>query len=178
MRISSAPAEIAGLTSGRVIFEDSADRIWIGTNDNGLIMMEDGKTRHYTYKDGLPASSVRAIAEYSRGNIIVGTTSGLCYIDISGRVMKLDSEHINTKTVTRLVSDRNGFVYGCTGEGDVFAVKNCAVSEEDFFAAEFFGNDRVNTFLRLTNPNLPGGSISVPRAVPSIMVPLELLTTK
>ena len=87
------------------------NRIWVGTNDNGLVMMEDSKTRHYTYKDGLPASSIRAIAEDGRGNIIVGTTMGLCYIDSSERVIKLNSEHINTKTIIRLVSDRNGFVY-------------------------------------------------------------------
>ena len=47
-----------GLTSGRDIVEDSKGRIWIGTNDNGLAMMERGELRVWGEEDGLTSSKV------------------------------------------------------------------------------------------------------------------------
>ena len=46
-----------GLTSGRAIFEDSKGRVWVGTNDNGVVLIDNNIHTHYTYKDGLPSSS-------------------------------------------------------------------------------------------------------------------------
>ena len=38
----------AGLTSGRAFFEDSRNRIWVGTNDNGVVVIEGEKSKRYT----------------------------------------------------------------------------------------------------------------------------------
>ena len=45
-----------GMTSAKVFFEDSKHQIWVGTNDNGAVKVEDDETVHYTYKDGLQSS--------------------------------------------------------------------------------------------------------------------------
>ena len=51
-----------GLTSGRGLFEDSRHRIFVGTNDNGVVIIYGNENTHITYKDGLPSSSIRVFA--------------------------------------------------------------------------------------------------------------------
>ena len=43
---------IDGLTSGRVIYEDKSGNIWVGTNDNGVVMLDGINSTHITYKIG------------------------------------------------------------------------------------------------------------------------------
>ena len=62
-----------GMTSARCFFEDSSGRIWVGTNDNGVVVYDGQKSVHITYKEGLPSSSIRTFAEDSSGNIFIGT---------------------------------------------------------------------------------------------------------
>ncbi|MBR6282209.1 MAG: hypothetical protein IKR14_06865, partial [Lachnospiraceae bacterium] len=70
-----------GMTSARGFFQDSKGRIWVGTNDNGVVVVDGDKQTHYTYKDGLPSSSIRVFSEDDEGNVYIGTTTGICYVD-------------------------------------------------------------------------------------------------
>ena len=44
------------------LFVDSRDRLWIGTNENGLAMMERGELRTWGEDDGLGSAKIRTIA--------------------------------------------------------------------------------------------------------------------
>ena len=79
-----------GLTSARGFFEDSKGRIWTGTNDNGVVVMDGENQTHLTYKDGLPSSSIRVFQEDADGDVFIGTTSGLCYADSELKIHKVD----------------------------------------------------------------------------------------
>ncbi|WP_191016852.1 ATP-binding protein [Treponema zioleckii] len=113
-----------GLTSGRVLFQDSKNRIWIGTNDNGAVMLSDEKMRHFTYKDGLTSSSVRGFAEDWQGNIFIATTAGLAYVNPNALLYRLPDKRLNEETILKLDSDSKGTVYGITKKGVVFAIEN------------------------------------------------------
>ncbi len=118
-----------GLTSGRALFEDTKGRIWVGTNDNGIVVIDDKKTTHITYKDGLPSSSMRCFAEDNNGNIYVATTAGVCYVDANMKVHIVDDKRINNERVLKVVSDAAGNIYGQTNSGIIFAVDGDSVSE-------------------------------------------------
>ena len=113
-----------GLTSGRAIFEDSFGRIWVGTNDNGVVLMSGTESFQYTYKDGLPSSSIRSFAEDKDRNIYIGTTGGISYVDETRMLHPIGDNRLEDKTVVRLVSDADGVIYGCTKEGDIFSAVN------------------------------------------------------
>ena len=51
-----------GVASVVSLYVDSRDRLWVGTNDNGVAVMEDGQFRMFGKSDGLGSSSVRAIS--------------------------------------------------------------------------------------------------------------------
>ena len=134
-----------GTTSGRGLFEDSKKRLWVATNDNGVVVLYDEKSRRYNYKDGLPSSSVRVFAEDAEGNIFIGTTSGVAYVDTQGRLYTLSDSRINEERILKLDSDSKGKIFGQTKNGNVFAIENCKISE--FYTYEELGMEKITTLL-------------------------------
>ena len=130
-----------GLTSGRAIFEDSKGRIWVGTNDNGVVLIEKNIRTHYTYKDGLQSSSIRCFAEDTAGNIFIGTTAGLSYVDKNGTLRIVDDERINNEIITNLSSTPSGFVYGVTKTGHVFMLESESIKY--FYGSGELGDENI-----------------------------------
>ncbi|MCR5486127.1 MAG: response regulator [Lachnospiraceae bacterium] len=118
-----------GLTSGRVIFEDSRGRIWVGTNDNGVVLLDGNTSVHYTYRKGLPSSSIRSFAEDNTGRIYIGTTSGISYVQNDGGLHQLMDERLENETVTQLSAAPDGRIYGCTYGGAIFCIRDGLVGE-------------------------------------------------
>ena len=118
-----------GLTSSRAFFEDSKGRIWVGTNDNGVVVMNGQEFRQYTYKDGLPSSSIRNFAEDKDGNVFIATATGLAFIKENGLLYQLSHPQLNTERILKLDSDSSGKIYGQTTNGIVFSIKNRNISE-------------------------------------------------
>ncbi len=133
-----------GLTNGRAVFEDSLHRIWIGTNDNGVVML-DGDQHHYTYKEGLPSSCIRAFAESNDGTIYIGTTNGVCYMGHDGVLHNMEDSQIRNSYVLRLVSDTNGNIYGCIKSGATFRIKNRKL--DSFYYGHDLGIGEVKSIL-------------------------------
>ncbi len=134
-----------GLTSGRAFFEDSKNRIWVGTNDNGVVVIEGDQFKQYTYKDGMPSSSVRNFAEDKEGNIFVATTAGLAFIKENGLLYQLSNAVLNTQRVLKLDADSAGTIYGQTTNGIVFSIKNRNISE--LYTSADLGLPTITTLL-------------------------------
>ncbi|MCR5596203.1 MAG: response regulator [Lachnospiraceae bacterium] len=141
-----------GFTSARGLFEDSRGRIWFGTNDNGVLVLDKGEVTAFTYKQGLPSSSIRSFEEDHEGNVFIGTTAGVCYIDTDMRLNTIDDERLKTSRVLRLDSDSNGTIYGQTKDGDVFSINDCKIS--DFYSSSKLGTEPIGSIL--ADPNNPG----------------------
>ena len=69
-----------GVASVVCLHVDSRDRLWIGTNDSGLALMERDSFRVWGEYDGLGSARVCDIDEDGYGNIYAGTASGLTMI--------------------------------------------------------------------------------------------------
>ncbi len=132
-----------GLTSGRVIYEDSHGRLWVGTNDNGVVVLDDEEGKRLTYDNGLNSSSIRTFAEGGDGNIYIGSTGGICYVDGNFRVHQVDDERVNNEIIVRMTSDESGMIYGNTKEGEVFALKSGKITE--FYTSEELGTEMIST---------------------------------
>lgn len=117
-----------GITSVMSLYVDSGDRLWIGTNDNGAALYENGEFRFYGRKEGLISLSVRSIAEDGAGNIILATTQGMAYIDASDELHILDDSHINKEYVCEIKADADGTIYGETLSGAFFSMENLKVT--------------------------------------------------
>jgi len=118
-----------GLTSSRAFFEDSRHRIWVATNDNGVVVIDGNSIRQYTYKDGLPSSSIRHFAEDKDGNIFIATTAGLAFVKENGLLYRVSHPVIDKERILKLSTDVNGTIYGQTSNGIVFAIRNRNITE-------------------------------------------------
>ncbi len=141
-----------GLTSGRGLFEDSRGRIWVGTNDNGVVVLDGEKRTHISVEDGLSASSVRVFEEDTAGNIFIGTTDGVSYVDPDMKVHVIKDERLNNERVLRLSLGLDGIVYGQTKSGAIFRIESCELT--GFVTGDSLGIGPVTTIL--ADPKEPG----------------------
>ncbi len=113
-----------GITSVVSLYVDSRNRLWIGTNDNGVIVMEKGEFTQYNRVGGLTSSSVRSITEDPDGYIFVATTHGIGVIDPEGTLTLLNETQINDEYIRELRTDATGVIYGETQNGAAFTIEN------------------------------------------------------
>lgn len=126
-----------GIASVVSLYVDSQDRLWIGTNDSGIVLYEEGEFSFFGKSEGLPSLSVRSIAEDGEGNIVFATTQGMVYIDVQGELHKIDDARINTEYVCEIRRAEDGTVYGCTLSGDFFYLEGLAVAA--FYSGQELG---------------------------------------
>ncbi len=142
-----------GFTNANALYEDSKKRLWVGTNDNGVVVLQkDGTTWHYTYEDGLKSSTVRSIAENEEGMIFIGTTSGIAYVGEDMKIHNLKDPRLENEYITKLDYDKTGYIYGSTRNGLVFTIKDLKV--EDCYTSDELGIDTV-TYI-FSDPNISG----------------------
>ncbi|MBQ8970047.1 MAG: HD domain-containing protein [Lachnospiraceae bacterium] len=149
-----------GITSVNALFEDSRNRLWIGTNDNGLIYLERGVQTQFTQDDGLLSSAIRTIAEDEAGTIYAGTTHGIAYIEeITGesgekeqKLSLLNDPQLIDEYIIRLCEAPDGSIYGNTRSGALFSIRDKQVTS--YFNGEDIGTGAVTTVF--PDPDRPG----------------------
>lgn len=121
--------EPKGLTSVMCLLKDSQGRLWIGTNNDGVVLYENREFKFIDTNGLEKSSSVRTITENSEGNIIVGTTMGIYQIDND-----LNIEFATDPLIAdAFVSEMKGFdgnkVVGVTRAGAFFILEGLDVVE-------------------------------------------------
>ncbi len=113
-----------GLASVVSLYVDSKNRLWIGTNDSGVAVMDQDYYQRFDKNDGLNSLSIRAIAEDQEGNIYIATTQGIAVIDESMSLHKIDEPQINQEYIRNLKLGSDNVLYGVTMGGAVFTIQN------------------------------------------------------
>ena len=112
-----------GLASIESLFVDSRDRLWIGTNDNGLAMMDRGEVRFWNENDGFASEKIGNVQEGDDGTIYVGTTEGLMMIAPDLTAHAADDPRIASAYIEQLSYGSDGVLYGITNEDDFFMLR-------------------------------------------------------
>ena len=114
----------SGIASVVSLCVDSKQRLWIGTNDSGVVIMSKGKIEKITKADGLTSSSVRSIIEDPDGYMYLGTTNGITIVSPDNEVLHVTDDNLSKEPIRKLVVAENGNVYGITKSGAVFVLNN------------------------------------------------------
>ena len=156
------------ISSVRALYEDSRGRLWVGTNDAGVIYIEDGEL--YRAENPNPKSflCVRGFAEGPDGVIYVASNSGMAEIR-DGVLTPYTDDSISGGTVYTVSVDSQGRVWGALNSGMCAVVENGRLlrlfSSGDFFdhleiyctAADKIGRIYLGTsgseMVRLTFPS-------------------------
>ena len=113
-----------GVSSVSCLCVDNLDRLWIGTNDNGVALMEKGEFRFWDVDEGLGASKICDIAEDNAGNIYVGTTNGIVMISPELELTPLTDKRIANEYIEHMTADDEGYIYGTTQKEDLFILRD------------------------------------------------------
>ena len=141
-----------GIASVVSLFVDSRDRLWIGTNDNGVAVMERGELRKWGKLDGMKSAHTRAITEDRNGNIYVATTCGIVVIDPEGTLRMMEDAPLAEANMRDLRRGPDGIIYGLTNFGDLLRIRDGQLL--NFLAAEEFGINGAGSIL--PDPEQPG----------------------
>ena len=117
-----------GISSVVSLYEDTKDRLWVGTNDNGLAMYQNGDFTFYNTGTELESASVRSISEDKAGNILVGTTHGLYYVDAEGSLHPIDDTRTNDMYIYAMHTSPEGVTYANSVSGDMVIIDNLNIT--------------------------------------------------
>ena len=115
---------LTGITSIKCLYVDSKDRIWAGTNDNGVILIDHGQTRQWDLDDGLKSLSIRSIIEGPNGRIYIATTEGLVMINDAGKLSYVEDLRLIDAFLHELRIGADGRIYALNNPGDIFIIRN------------------------------------------------------
>ena len=111
-------------TSIRALFEDSQGRLWIGTNESGIICYANGEYTTFNKETGMPANSIRKIKEDSNGDIIVASTAGTIIINGKNEVERFPKPEIAKAFLSDMVYTEDGSFLGITDSEELFLYQN------------------------------------------------------
>jgi ligand-binding sensor domain-containing protein/signal transduction histidine kinase len=101
----------------RNVFRDRAGALWIGTEGNGALRTLNGRTAHFTKRNGLVNDFVRGFLETRDGTIWIGTDEGIsCYRYGQLTNYRMDNGLVYF-SVRALLEDRSGDVWIGTDRG-------------------------------------------------------------
>lgn len=141
-----------GITSIKSLYVDSKDRLWIGTNDNGVAVMERENLRIWGKMDGMSSAHIRAITEGPDGIIYVATTVGIMMIDQDFNLKLLDDPVIAEMDMRDIRTGNDGAIYGVSDAGDLMVIRD---GKLEFFMS-IADNPLGGTATILPDPENPG----------------------
>ena len=109
-------------SSVRSLFEDSSGRLWIGTNDAGVFVMENSAI---TAVEGPETDylCIRDFAEGKDGTIYIASNSGIAEIR-DGVLTPYSGEYVSGETVYSIAVDGYGRLWGALNSGLCVVVKD------------------------------------------------------
>ena len=108
----------------RALFLDREKRLWVGTNQAGLLRIDEPKADHpaflrYTTANGLSSDIVLALTEDAAGRIYIGNGSGVDRLDVATGGIKryTTADGLAPGEVQAAFCDRSGSLWFGTSEG-------------------------------------------------------------
>ncbi|MCD8337572.1 MAG: hypothetical protein LUD18_09905, partial [Lachnospiraceae bacterium] len=113
-----------GSSSIRALYEDESGRLFIGTNDAGVYLYENGSFTSVPCADGGSGFySVRSFSSDLDGNVYVGTTSGLAWVvfadESAAGAALVPVEGTEGMVVYDLTCDSEGVIWGCADNSQI-----------------------------------------------------------
>ena len=116
-----------GVLGVRDLLADTSGRLWAAAD--GLLCLEKGELRRYGIPEGLPSETVNSVTEDSRGVLWAATDAGLAFLSGDGSLRLPEDERLASVGIDCVCASGGDTVYGCTEDGDVFAVENGVVTD-------------------------------------------------
>lgn len=131
-----------GITGVKSIYNDSKGRMWIGTNDNGVVRFDGNERKKFGTDEGLTEKFICCFAESDEGDMYVGTINDLFRIDAEDHVYRVEENISYAKSIVwsgdyLIGVEKNGEIF-CLGKEGLYKGRNGIV---DFTCVSMVGNN-------------------------------------
>jgi ligand-binding sensor domain-containing protein len=133
-RMDTAETKSFGKNYIYSIFIDSKKRVWLGTDDKGLIMYDEGKSVTYTTADGLKSNVIYSITEDPSGNIWFST--------LKAGIYKYDGISFKNYSIEDGLSDLNVYSVAADKNGNILIINKHGIDVLDRTSSLFTYYDR------------------------------------
>ena len=111
------------------LYVDAEGRLWIGTNDNGVVTIINEKVANViNSENGLPSDSVRSITQNADGEYYIGTSNGVAVINVTVGIAVADTISEAGFAVSE-DADRDGNVLAVSAAGELFVLRGRQVKD-------------------------------------------------
>lgn len=145
-------------SSARILYEDKDNKLWIGTNESGISILDNGSFTTLSTSNGLPGNSIRCITGDGKGNIWVGTSHGMAEIIGDNIINSWSIDELNSFSVIDILVDSDGFVWAISQEGNIYVNKGSQFAK--FQSPDIFQGDRVQKIFQDSRGNIWFGTVS------------------
>lgn len=114
----------SGITGVKSLFVDHKGRLWIGSTDDSISLMETDSFRHWGRKEGFLSSSVKAITEDDNGLMYFAARNGVYTIDADMKLTLIEDKKIQDPFISDMKKGPDGLMYCLTKLGDIFTLKD------------------------------------------------------
>lgn len=130
----------------RCLFVDNENRLFVGTNDEGISVLINEKVTGILDEDsGLPNNSVRCITRGTNNLYYAGTSGAMAVLSIEDG-LKVKKTFPQIEGAVRIEADENGNIAVVTYDGKIFILNGTQIIKiinNDFFTSLAFSNDGV-----------------------------------
>ena len=130
----------------RSLFVDNENRLFVGTNDDGISVLINEKVTGILDEDsGLPNNSVRCITRGLNNLYYVGTSGAMAVLSIEDG-LKVKKTFPQIEGVICIDSDENGNIAAVTYDGKLFILNGTKIIElrkNELFTSVTFSNDGI-----------------------------------
>ena len=125
-----------GIANVGNLYVDKKDRLWVGTNDAGVAVMEKDTIRFWNEEDGLKSLNISEMAEDPNGVIYVSSAAGVYMFDQDLNMTPVEDPRITDLYVDVLRTGADGMIYGSSNNDDIFILRDGEVV--NFFPKESY----------------------------------------
>lgn len=113
------PVHFPGLGQLQVrnLMRSRSGALWIGTDGDGIVRLDQGKTLWYTTRDGLVNNFIRAMLEARDGTLWIATDEGLSHLTPRGFTSYRMRDGLSYFSTRALLQDRSGDIWIGTDRG-------------------------------------------------------------
>lgn len=140
--------------SARVIVESSNKELWVGSNEEGVSILNETRTNCSVLPYELPSNSIRSIVETRNGEMWIGTANGIicCKNDKITAIAPPENDGIIDSNIVQLFCDSYNQIWCVTSYGTVYMYdrKN---NKFKFYAPLFLQGKKVSAIFQDSEDN-------------------------
>ncbi len=124
------------------LYVDEEDRLWVGTNDQGLSVFQNEQLiATIGTEQGLPSDSVRSIVMGEEDIYYIGTSDSMAMVHFDGKELTVRNTIERIKYADKITTDGNGRIVTISSYGTMFLLENGEIRAE----TQMKGRDRYTS---------------------------------